>query len=138
MTNPKGKYRAPLSSTDDDNNSTKSSNYVSEEEAPPQSMSTDPRTERVGRSKLPVQSPVKPPVQPPAKPPVQPPVQPPVKPPTQEEAMSKKNSESTHLKSLTEIGTISFPSYKMHECTSCLTTSLTTPTKRRSSMFSPL
>jgi len=28
MTNPKGKYRAPLSSTDDNNNSTESSNYV--------------------------------------------------------------------------------------------------------------
>jgi len=36
MTNHKGKYRAPLSSTDNDNNGTKSSNYVSEEEAPPQ------------------------------------------------------------------------------------------------------
>ena len=80
MTNPKGKYRAPLSSTDDDNNSTESSNYVSEEEAPPQPMSTEPR--RVGKSKPPAQTPVEPPVQPP--------VQPPVKPPTQEEAMSDK------------------------------------------------
>ena len=60
----------------------KSSNYVSEEEAPPQSMSTDPRTERVGRSKPPVQSPVQPSVKLPVKPPV--------KPPSKEETMSNK------------------------------------------------
>jgi len=44
-------------------------------------MSTDPWTERVGRSKPPVQSP---------EPPAWPLVKPPVKPPTQGEAMSDK------------------------------------------------